>query len=72
LNTLICVAQDEPVSALFATAPNIDEARRIAQELLQQRLVACVNLVPQVESMYVWEGKLETSQEVLMMIKVRR
>jgi uncharacterized protein involved in tolerance to divalent cations len=55
---------------MFVTAPSVEEARRIAQSLLERRLVACVNMVPQVQSMYVWEGKVESSQEVLMMIKV--
>jgi uncharacterized protein involved in tolerance to divalent cations len=55
---------------MFVTAPSAEEAQRIAQSLLERRLVACVNMLPQVQSMYVWEGKVETSQEVLMMIKV--
>lgn len=48
----------------------MEEARRLAAALLERRLVACVNLVPGVESLYEWEGRLETSQEVLMLIKV--
>lgn len=63
---------EEPVSAMFVTAPSTEEAQRIAQLLLERRLVACVNMLPQVQSMYLWQGKLETAQEVLMMIKVRK
>lgn len=55
---------------MFVTAPSSEEAQRIARELLQRGLAACVNLVPQVQSLYMWEGKLESAQEVLMMIKV--
>lgn len=58
------------MSAMFVTASSTQEAQRIAAALLERGLVACVNLVPQVQSMYMWQGKLETSQEVLMMIKV--
>jgi periplasmic divalent cation tolerance protein len=45
------------VSVLYVTAPNIDEARRIAGELVEKHLVACVNLVPSVESVYRWKNK---------------
>ena len=61
----------EAVSAMFVTASSQEEARRIAGALLERRLAACVNLVPQVQSVYMWEGRVETSQEVIMMIKVR-
>lgn len=44
----------------------------MAAALLERRLAACVNIVPGVESLYEWEGSLETSQEVLMMVKVRK
>lgn len=56
---------------MFVTTSSQEEARRIAGALLERRLAACVNLVPQVQSVYMWEGRVETSQEVLMMIKVR-
>ena len=45
------------VSVLYVTAPNIDEARRIAGELVERHLVACVNLVPSIESVYRWKNK---------------
>jgi periplasmic divalent cation tolerance protein len=61
----------EPVSAMFVTASSTEEAEKIASQLLHRGLVACVNLVPQVRSMYMWKDRLESSQEVLMMIKVR-
>ncbi len=54
---------------IFVTAPTIEEARRLAQVILEKHLAACVNFVPAVESHYWWQGKLETAAEVLMMIK---
>lgn len=52
------------------TAPSQEEARRLSGALLERGLAACVNMLPGVESMYTWEGRVETAQEVLMMIKV--
>jgi uncharacterized protein involved in tolerance to divalent cations len=60
----------DPVSAIFVTAASDDEARSLATALLRDKLVACVNLVPGVESFYEWEGRLETSHETMMLIKV--
>jgi len=54
---------------VFVTAPNIEEARHLARLVLEKRLAACVNLVPSLESHYWWEGKLETAQEVLLLMK---
>lgn len=54
---------------VFVTASNAEEARRLAQIILEKRLAACVNLVPNLESHYWWQGKLETAGEVLLLIK---
>jgi len=54
---------------IFVTAPNVEEARKLAQIILEKRLAACVNFVPGLESHYWWQGKLETASEVLMLIK---
>jgi len=54
---------------VFVTASSLEEARKLAQGILQQRLAACVNLVPGVESHYWWQGKLESATEVQMVIK---
>jgi periplasmic divalent cation tolerance protein len=51
------------------TAPNIDEARTIIRILLESHLIACANIVPNVESHYRWEGELETSTEVKVYLK---
>jgi periplasmic divalent cation tolerance protein len=54
---------------VLVTAASLEEARRIADALLQARLAVCVNIVPGVESHYWWQGKLEEGSEVLLLIK---
>jgi periplasmic divalent cation tolerance protein len=54
---------------VFVTASSLEEARSLAQRILEQHLAACVNLVPALESHYWWRGQLETATEVQMIIK---
>ena len=54
---------------VLSTFPDAEAARKAARVLVEERLAACVNLCPGVESLYHWGGKLETSQEVLAVIK---
>ena len=54
---------------VLVTVPNMQTARRLARAALEAKLVACVNLVPGVESHYWWQGKLERGNEVLMILK---
>lgn len=51
------------------TCPSREEARRVIHLLLDKRLIACANIVPEVESHYLWEGALETSKEVKAYLK---
>jgi periplasmic divalent cation tolerance protein len=54
---------------VFTTAGNQSEAQKIAQELVERRLAACVNIVPRIHSVYRWEGKVESAEEYLLVIK---
>jgi periplasmic divalent cation tolerance protein len=54
---------------ILSTAGSEEEGRRIAHALVEQRLAACVNIVPKLTSIYRWEGKVETAGEVLLLIK---
>ena len=54
---------------VLSTAGSEDEARKIARHLVENRLAACVNIVRQIESIYRWQGKVESSQEWLLLIK---
>jgi periplasmic divalent cation tolerance protein len=58
-------------SVCMVTAPSMAEAREIGRSLLEERLVACINLLPSVSSMYWWEGQIEEADEVLMVLKTR-
>jgi periplasmic divalent cation tolerance protein len=54
---------------VLTTCGSLEEARKIATALVERRLAACVNIVPQIESVYRWQGKVETSTEWLLVIK---
>lgn len=56
---------------VLITASKEDEAVRIAQELVDSRLAACVNMVKGMRSIYRWKGKREDEEEVLMVVKTR-
>jgi len=53
----------------FSTFPSIEIAREVSRVLVEKKLVACVNLVPAIESIYEWEGKICEEKEVLAMMK---
>jgi periplasmic divalent cation tolerance protein len=54
---------------VLVTAPDLKIARVLARAALKARLVACANLLPKIESYYWWQGKLETSAEILILFK---
>ncbi len=56
----------------LVTAPNLKVARKLAKAALQERLVACANLIPKIESHYWWKGNIEQSTEVLVLFKTKR
>ena len=57
---------------VLVTAPDLKTARTLAKTTVGARLIACANLIPKVESHYRWQGKLESSAEVLMVLKTTR
>ena len=57
---------------VLVTAPDLKTARALAKAALTARLIACANLVPKIESHYWWQGKIESSPEVLLLLKTRR
>ena len=56
---------------LFITTADAEEARRIADVLVKKRKAACVNIVPGVSSLFRWQGKVEKTDESLLMVKSR-
>jgi len=56
---------------VLVTAPSEAMARELGQRLVDDRLAACVSVVPGVTSIFMWEGKLEEASEALLVIKTR-
>ncbi len=56
-------------SIIYSTIDDLKAARRIANTLVEEQLVACVNIVPGIESFYRWKGKIEIEQENLILAK---
>ena len=54
---------------VLSTCADREEAERIAHHLVEQHLAACVNIVPGVQSIYRWQGAVESATEVLILIK---
>jgi periplasmic divalent cation tolerance protein len=54
---------------VLTTTSSEEEARKIAHALVDRQLAACVNIVPQIESVYRWQGKVESAREWLLLIK---
>jgi periplasmic divalent cation tolerance protein len=54
---------------VMTTAGSAEEAQKIARHIVEQQLAACVNIVPKIESVYRWQGKVESSAEWLLLIK---
>jgi periplasmic divalent cation tolerance protein len=57
------------VRLVFCTFPDSASARQIGTVLIERQLAACVNLIPAVESIYRWQGQIETAGEVLAIFK---
>ena len=54
---------------VLTTAGSETEARKMAHTLVERRLAACVNIIPRIQSVYRWEGKVEETEECLLLIK---
>ncbi|CAF0877031.1 unnamed protein product [Didymodactylos carnosus] len=58
-------------SACFVTVPNEDVGKKLAYSIVEGKLAACVNILPQVKSIYVWESKIQEDSELILMIKTQ-
>jgi len=56
---------------VFITVDSQETAQKIANKLLTERKVACANILPKVESHYWWQGKIESANELLLIVKTR-
>jgi periplasmic divalent cation tolerance protein len=57
------------VAIVYTTINNEQEARKIANILVEEQIVACVNIVPNVESIYRWKGNIEEEREFILIAK---
>lgn len=57
------------MEVVYTVCANEDEAKAISKTLLEQKLCACVNIITNMQSMYVWEGEIVEDNEVVLLIK---
>jgi len=60
------------VQVVLVTAPDLETARGLARALVEERLAACVNLLPGLRSIYRWQGAIEEEEEILLVLKTRK
>jgi periplasmic divalent cation tolerance protein len=58
-----------PIRLVFTTTASPGDATRIGRTLVEERLAACATLIPSVQSIYHWEGKVESTTETLLLLK---
>lgn len=65
-------ADADDVHVALCTCPDAETAESLAERLVEERLAACVNILPGVRSVYTWQGAVEHDAEVLLIIKTTR
>lgn len=60
------------IVVIYATFPDKNSALTVGRIIVQEKLVACINIIPQIYAVYVWEGKLEEEEEVIMLAKTTK
>lgn len=62
-------AQNNALQLLYVPMPNLADAQALAERIVAARLVACVNILPSMVSVYHWQGDINTAQEAVMIAK---
>lgn len=57
------------VASVYAVFANAEEAERIGRQMIEERLAACINILPPIRSIYRWKGDIETADEVAAILK---
>ena len=57
---------------ILCTCPNEETATKIATKLVQEKFAACVNIIPNIRSIYTWKNKIENNSESLLIIKTKK
>ncbi|KAJ4962849.1 hypothetical protein NE237_022788 [Protea cynaroides] len=60
-----------PSIVVYVTVPNKEAGKKLAESLVKEKLAACVNIVPGIESIYQWQGEIQKDSEELLIIKTR-
>src|SRR4051812_11676070 len=60
----------DEIRIVFCTFPDVELARRVARGLVEARMAACASVIPQVHSVYRWQGKVDTGDEALAIFKL--
>ena len=68
----MAVSDESEVIVAFSTAPSIEEASALAEAIVAKGLAACVQIVPNIESIYFWEGSVRRDPEALILIKTTK
>lgn len=61
-----------PSIVVYVTVPNREAGKKLAESIVKEKLAACVNMVPGIESVYQWKGEIQTDPEELLIIKTRQ
>ncbi|XP_038717055.1 protein CutA, chloroplastic-like, partial [Tripterygium wilfordii] len=61
-----------PSIVVYVTVPNKEAGKKLAESIVKEKLAACVNRVPGIESVYEWKGEIQTDSEELLIIKTRQ
>ncbi|XP_059460492.1 protein CutA, chloroplastic [Corylus avellana] len=61
-----------PSIVVYVTVPNKELGKKLAESIVKEKLAACVNRVPGIESVYQWQGEIQTDSEELLIIKTRQ
>lgn len=59
-------------SLIYITTSGYSESEKIARTLLEERLVACTNIIPQITSLYLWKGEIEEDSESILIAKTKK
>ncbi|KAI5646450.1 cutA1 divalent ion tolerance protein domain-containing protein [Phthorimaea operculella] len=58
-------------SVAYVTVPDMEVGKKLAHGLIKEQLAACVNIIPELTSIYMWKGEVNEDKELLLMIKTR-
>eukprot|EP00898_Chlorokybus_atmophyticus_P000435 jgi/Chlat1/1392/Chrsp12S01972 len=69
--SMATMASTSEAAAVYVTVPDLAAARTLGRSVVESKLAACTNIIPGVESIYWWEGKVDSSAELMLMMKTQ-